>query len=131
MSARYSRQSGYTIARRATKPTSRTVQRRVKFGPTTAKYIGLAVLGILALVMVTRVTTTSTDVYNQNKIRTETSKANAEVDTLRLEARREQAISRIKPSPDPGTLQTADKVEYVSVGDVERGTVAGVSTTKP
>ncbi len=127
MSARYSRQAGYTIARRQTRrPATRTVQRQVKFGPTTAKYMGLAILGILALVMVTRASTSATESYSQNKIRTETSKVNAEVDNLRLEARREQALENVRKSQ-----LTQQMVENGQVNYIEKGDVAGASTTQP
>ena len=131
MSARYSRQSGYTIAQRTTRrPTVRTVQRKIKFGPTTAKYMGLAILGILALVMVTRSSNNATEAYNQNAIRTQTSTTSTEVDNLRLEAKREQAIQNIQNTPVKDQLQTAGQVDYVDKGDVS-GQVAGASTTKP
>ena len=127
MGARYSRQAGYTIAKRqARRPANRTVQRQVKFGPTTAKYLGLAILGILALVMVTRASTSATEAYNQNKIRTDTSKVNAEVDNLRLEARREQALESVKKSQDAQQMVDSGQVNYVEQGDV-----AGASTTTP
>ena len=127
MSARYSRQAGYTIDRRKNrKPAVRTVQRRVRFGPNTAKYFGLALLGILALIMVTKSTTNSTLGYNQNQIRSASSKVAADVDALKLEATREKAIQNIQNGPVKDTLQTAGQVDYVQQGDV-----AGVSTAKP
>jgi hypothetical protein len=129
MSARYTRQAGYTLDKRQNrKPAVRTVQRRVRFGPNTAKYIGLAILGILALVMVTKVTGVSTTGYNQNQIRTASSKVRADVDALQLEATRNRAIQRIQTSPVKDTLQTPGpgSVDYVQQGDV-----AGVSTAKP
>jgi hypothetical protein len=127
MSARYSRQAGYTIDKRnVRKPAVRTVQRRVKFGPNTAKYFGLAILGILALIMVAKTTDISTLGYKQNQIRATSSKVAADVDALKLEATRDKAIQNIQNSPVKDTLQTAGQVDYVQQGDV-----AGVSTAKP
>ncbi|MBU6389014.1 hypothetical protein KGQ71_00695 [Patescibacteria group bacterium] len=129
MSARYSHQAGYSIARRKSqRATMRTVRRRVRFGPTTAKFIGLAVLAILAIVMLTmQAGTNATGVYQQNSLNKNISQVDEDTTQLQLNATRAQALNAIQ--------QTAVKDQMAPTGSVngyvENGTVAGVSTQKP
>lgn len=128
MGARYSRQSGYTVTRRAPvrRPTQRTVGRRIKFGPTTAKFLGLAVVAILAIVMVTQSSSNATTAYKQNGIKQDISQANQDIEQLQLEARRAQSLQSIQNTPVKDQMQENTKTDYV-----EKGEVAGASTAKP
>lgn len=122
MGARYSRQTGYTLTRRApVRPTIRTVQRRVRIGPTAAKFIGLAILAILVGFALTNNGSTATSAYQQNAMRKQVSQVQQDVDSLKLEAER---VRSIEQSP-PADLQPVNQVDYVN------GIVAGASTTKP
>ena len=125
MSARYSRQAGFTIAKRSSgsRPAIRTVQRRVRFGPTTAKFMGLAVLAILAIVMLSQSGTSATSVYQQNQLRQKTSQVDQEMEALQLEAKRAQSLQSIQQTPVKDKMESVGKVEFV-----EKGEVAGVST---
>ena len=128
MGARYSRQTGYTMLKRpASRPTIRTVQRRVRFGPTTAKFIGLAVLAILAGLMLTQSGKRATDAYQQNQLRNQTSQVDQDIERLQLEARRLQTVPAISNTPVKNDMTpiTKDPVNFVQTGDV-----AGASTTK-
>ena len=129
MSARYSRQSGYTVPKRsAARPTMRSVQRRFKVGPTAAKFIGLAVLAILLLVISSVESSSSTAAYRKTAVDQETAKVDQDIKALTLNADRSQSIQDIQ--------QSAVKDQMVPVGQstpvdyVEQGSVAGVSTDK-
>lgn len=125
MGARYSRTTGYTVARRTpARPTVRTVQRRVKFGPTTAKYFGLAVLAILAVIMLSQVGGDNTSAYKQTALRREASQVSQDNANLQLEATRLQSVQAIQSAKK-------DMVPVTDVTHVEQGDVAGVSTAAP
>lgn len=125
--ARYSRSKGYVIARSTQRPMVRTTQRRVKLGPTTAKYLGLAVLGVLAIIMLSQSSTNATSAYEQNKIRKESSQVSQDIERLRLEAKRAQSIQSIQDTQVKEQMQPmGDDVEFVETGEV-----AGASTTEP
>ena len=128
MGARYSKQAGYTVTRRAPvrRKTVRTVQRGVKFGPTTAKYFGLAVLGILAIVMLTQSSTNATNAYKQNEIKKEISHIDQDVERLKLEAKRAESLQTIQQSALKDQMEPVKQVE-----PVEKGEIAGASTEKP
>lgn len=126
MKARYSRNSGYTITTRAPRrPSVRTVQRKVKFGPTTAKVIGFFILMILGIVTLTQATTNATSGYSQAALRKEISKKKQDIDQLELENQRAQSLQAIEQSKAKDGLEPVKDVEFV-----EEGQVAGVSTTK-
>lgn len=124
MGARYSRQTGYTISRRAIKrPTIRTVQRRVRFGPTAAKFIGLGVLTILAVIMLTQSSTSATQAYKQNQLRQETSQVEQDIARLQLEAKRAQSLENIQKTTLKDQMEPVGGVDFLKPGEV-----AGAST---
>ncbi len=128
MGARYSRNTGYTISKRTVaRAPMRTTQKRVTFGPTTAKFFGLAVLAILALVMLSN-TKSATSPYTDSALRNNISQVDQENTNLQLQAERYQAINAI--SQDPAKAQmvpmSSSEPTYVDKGDV-----AGVSTARP
>ena len=129
MAARYSRQSGYTISKSGSpvrRTTQRTVPNKVGFGPTTARYIGLSVLAIIALVMLTQQSTRATGAYKENDLRKSISQVSGDVDALQLEAKRAQSLQALSASAAAQGMQPDTNVSYV-----EHGQVAGVSTSKP
>lgn len=128
MATRYSSKTGYTVTKRkpVRRQTVRTVQRRVKFGPTTAKFLGLGVLGILAIVMISQSSSNATTAYKQNEVRTEVSKNQQDIDRLQLEAKRAQSLQSIQNTPVKDKMEQATSIDQVEVGDV-----AGVSTERP
>jgi hypothetical protein len=128
MRARYSRQQGYVIARRrtTTRPTVRTVQRKLTFGPTTAKYFGLVVLAILAIVMLTRSSASSADAYQELQLNKEIGSSEQKIEEMKLEAKRAQSIQEIQNTALKDQMQPMQNVEYP-----EKGEVAGASTAKP
>ena len=129
MAARYSKQSGYTISKRSApvrRTTQRTVAGKVGFGPTTARYIGLAVLAIIALVMLTQQSTRATGAYRENDLRKSVSQVSGDVSALQLEAKRAQSLQSLSASSVAPGMQPVGNVTYV-----EQGQVAGVSTAKP
>jgi len=103
-----------------------TAQKRIKFGPTTAKFLGLGALGILAVVMISQSSSNATTAYKQNEIRTEVSQNQQDIDQLQLEAKRAQSLQSIQKTPVKDQMEQATSVDQVEVGDV-----AGVSTEKP
>lgn len=126
MGARYSRQTGYTISKRSNNRSSvRTIQRRVRLGPTTAKYIGLLVLAILAIIMLTQSSTSSTNAYKQNELRKQISQVDQDIERLKLEAKRAQSIQNIQQTPVKQKMEPVKRVDFV-----EKGEVAGVNTEK-
>jgi len=127
MSARYSRQTGYTVSKRQpARPSVRTVQRRVKLGPTTAKFLGLTVVAILAVVMLSQSGNSATSAYQQNQLRGNIAQKDQETQNLELEAKRSQSLQEIQKTPAKDTMQPVQRVDYV-----EKGQVAGVSTEQP
>lgn len=128
MATRYSSKTGYTVTKRtpARRQTVRTVQRRVRFGPTTAKFLGLAVLAVLAVVMVTQSSSNATTAYKQNDVQKEVSHVEQDIDRLKLEARRAQSLQSIQQTPIKDSMQPSTDVGYV-----EKGNVAGVATEVP
>ena len=128
MGARYSRHAGYTVARRNTtqRTPTRTVSRRFKLGPNTARYIGLAVLAIIGLVVVTQSNNGVTRQYSDQKVTQSLAQENASIEALKLEAQRAQSLSAI--------TQSAQKDSMVPIGsDVTHvsGDVAGATTATP
>jgi hypothetical protein len=127
MGARYSRTTGYTIARRApARPTVRSVQRRVKFGPTTAKYFGLAILAVLAVIMLSQGGAHNVAAYKITDVRQQSSQVTQDIDRLKLEATRLQSVQAIQSTSAKDTMEAVTSVTHIEQGDV-----AGVSTTAP
>lgn len=128
MGARYSRTSGYTISRRSapTRATVRTVQRRVKLGPTAAKILGFGVLAVLAVLMLSSSSKSNTSLYDQNKARKDISQVNQDIERLKLEAKRAQALQEIQNSAVRASMVPAEDVEFI-----EEGEVAGAATAQP
>lgn len=127
MATRYSSKTGYTVTRRkpVRRQTVRTVGRRVSFGPTTAKYLGLAVLAVLAIVMISQSSSNATTAYKQNEVRREVSQTQQDIDRLKLEAKRAESLQSIQQTPVKDQMQPATVIDRVEIGDV-----AGVSTEK-
>lgn len=127
MRARYSRNTGYVITNRraAARPTIRTAQKKLALGPTTAKFLGLAVLAVLAVVMLTRSSASSTDAYQQFELKKAIGGVEREIEQMRLEAQRAQSIQEIQNSVLKEAMQPMDQVEYI-----EEGEVAGASTVE-
>jgi hypothetical protein len=123
MGARYSRQTGYTITRRSRHVSSRNVQRRVKFGPTTAKLFGLIALTVLAIVMVSQSSGRATNAYKQNALRREESQIQQDIERLRLEAQRAQSLQAVQQTAVKEGMEPVKEVEFI-----EKGDVAGAST---
>lgn len=128
MGARYSSRSGYTVTRKTPvrRPAVRTVQRRVKFGPTTAKFFGLGVLAILAVVMLTQSSTNATNAYKQSDVREDISHVEQDVERLKLEAKRAESLQSIQDTKVKDQMEPVKSSDYVEAGDV-----AGASTAKP
>lgn len=127
MRTRYSRTTGYVVANRraASRPTIRTVQKKMSLGPTTAKFLGVAVLAVLAVIMLTRSSASSTDAYTQFELKKAIGAEERQLEEMRLEAQRAQSIQEIQKS--------AVKDELVPMGQagfIEKGEVAGASTSK-
>ena len=128
MRARYSRQQGYVIAsRRTNRPTVRTVKRTLKFGPTTAKYFGLAVLAVLATIMLTHSNADSADAYTSSTLNQKIGTAERQVEQAQLEAQRAQSLKEIQNTQVAGQMQPMQSADY----SVQTGEVAGASTAKP
>jgi len=126
MAARYSRHSGYTISKRTTRrSTVRTVPRKLGFGPNAARYFGIGILAIIALVMLTQSSTGATSAYTQNDLTKQISQVGGDVDSLKLEAKRAQSLQSAQTS---AAAQTMVPVQGQDVQYVEKGDVAGVST---
>ena len=127
MSARYSGQAGYTVRKRAAvrRPGVQKTQSKFKLGPTTAKFLGLAVLAILGAVMVSQSSGNATTSYKQSDIRDSISQADQDVDRLQLEAQRAQSLAAIQSSPVKDSM-----VQTTQTEQVETGNVAGVSTER-
>jgi hypothetical protein len=126
MGARYSRQTGYTISKRtASRPTMRTVKRRISFGPTAAKFMGLAVLAILLLIISGQSGATSGAAYTANGLGQATSKVEQEISDMKLNAERSKSIEEIQKTEVKDQMQVVQQVNYV-----EKGEVAGVTTEK-
>jgi len=130
MSARYSRTNGYTIAKRTARPPVRTVQRRIKFGPTTAKFFGLTVLAILAAIMLSQASTNNLAAYQQNDLRKQASQVDADIERLRVDADRVRSIQSIQQAQVKKDMVPIGNPDHIQAGD-EQGQVAGVSTQKP
>ena len=128
MSARYSGQAGYTVRKRTAprRPGVQKTQSKFKLGPTTAKFLGLAVLAILGAVMVSQSSGNATTAYKQSDIRKDISQTNQDVDRLTLEAKRAQSLQAIENSPVKDGME-----QTTATQQVETGNVAGVSTAKP
>jgi len=130
MGARYSRNQGYTISKRSVgRAPVRTTQKKISFGPTTAKFFGLAVLAILMLVMVSNSTKGATNPYDENAIRQQISQVDQDIDSLKVQAQRDQAVANIQQSPVVSQMVPMDP--QTDPQYVEKGNVAGVSTARP
>lgn len=125
MGARYSRHSGYTISKRHGRATVRTVPRKVGFGPNAARYFGLGLLAVIALVMLTQSSTRATSAYTENDLAKQISQVNGDIDALRLEARRVQSLQNLQDSAAKKDMEPIKDVTYV-----EKGEVAGARTER-
>lgn len=128
--ARYSRTQGYVVTRkqRATRATIRTTARRFSIGPTAAKFAGIAVLGVLGVMLANFNVGAQGDVYHESQVRRDISDAEARIERLRYDAERARSITELQ--------QTARKDALVPNGAAEQltpeaGQVAGVSTSQP
>lgn len=132
MRARYSKQRGYVIASRSRsmRPTVRTVQRKIKFGPTAARYLGIMVLCILGIIMLTRSSASSTDAYAQNQLRKDIGQVTQDIGELNLAAQRAKAVQEIQNSAVKEGMTPVTNAEFVEEGNVEKGEVAGASTQR-
>ena len=121
MGARYSRHTGYTVPKRTTaRPTVRTVQRRIKFGPTTAKFIGLIVLAVLAALAVAATGNATTSSYTNTQITSQTAQVNADNQALTLEVDREKSIQTVAAhDPNKQTMVPVDQVGFVAGASTE------------
>lgn len=128
MRARYSRTQGYVITNRrlANRPAMRTTSQRFSLGPTTAKFLSLSVLLVLAVIMLTRSSANSTGAYKQSELRQQIGASEQEIQQLRLEAQRAQSLQTIQNSALKQELQPMENAQYL-----ESGEVAGASTAKP
>jgi hypothetical protein len=127
MRARYSRQQGYSVSRPTRRATTiRPTQQKMTLGPTTAKYLGLTALAVLAMVMLSQANGSSTAGYTQAELRKEIGQVNQDIERLKLEAKRAQSVQEIEKSVVRKDLAQPKQVEYI-----EKGEVAGVSTTAP
>lgn len=127
MAARYSGQAGYSVRKRTSvrRPGVQKAQSNFKFGPTTAKFLGLVVLAILGAVMVSQSSGNATTAYKQSDIRKEIGQTNQDVERLQLEAKRAQSLQEIQAGTVKDGMEQTTKTEQVEIG-----TVAGVSTEK-
>lgn len=127
MAVRYSRQTGYTVSSRKNyAQPKRTVQKRIKFGPTTGKMLGLIAITILAIVMISQSSGRATNVYEQNSLRKDKSIVEQDIERLKIEAQRAQSLQAVQNTAVKDGMQPMGDVEYV-----EKGTVAGASTEQP
>jgi hypothetical protein len=129
MRARYSHQKGYVIAsRRTNRPTVRTVKRSLKFGPTTAKYFGLAILAVLAVIMLTRSSENSASAYTKLQLNKDIGTTEREVREAQLAAQRVKSLEETqKDTALTGQMQPMQNADY----SLEKGEVAGASTQAP
>lgn len=125
MRARYSSQQGYVIStKRAKRQVIRPTQRRIKFGPTAAKYLGLGVLAVLAVVMLSQSTGNNTAAYDQSNLRKDISEVNQNVESLKLEAKRATSVEEVQKAAVRAQMTPMP----AAVDYVEGGEVAGAST---
>jgi hypothetical protein len=125
MRARYSSQQGYVLStKRAQRQTIRPTQRRIKFGPTAAKYLGLGVLAVLAVVMLSQSTGNNTAAYDQSNLRKDISEVNQNVESLKLEAKRATSVEEVQKAAVRAQMTPMPP----GADFVEGGEVAGVST---
>jgi hypothetical protein len=132
MGARYSRHAGYTVARRQTSSRSatRTVKRRVSFGPATARYIGFGVLAAIALLIATMNSGGVAHQYNDEKTNQQLSQVDASNEALRLEAQRAESLSSAATSSKKDSMQPmGSDVKHVAGGEVAGATTATANST--
>jgi hypothetical protein len=124
MGARYSKTRGYSVPSRRpiARQTVRTNTTKVKFGPMAARYFGMAILVVLAVVMLTRSSSSSTEAYTQNQLRKEVGKAAQEIEQLKLEAKRAQTIQEIQNTNVKDGMQPVKDAEFVETGEVAGAT---------
>jgi len=125
--ARYTRNQGYVVTRkqRASRATMRTTARRFSIGPTAAKFAGVAVLGVLGVMLANFNVGAQGDVYHESQVRRDISDAEARIDRLRYEADRAQSLSQLQQTDRSKDLVPNGNAEHISP---ETGQVAGVST---
>ena len=128
MSARYSSGSGYTVKRRTPvkRPTVQKTPSAFKLGPNTAKFLGLALLAILAAVMITQSSGSATTAYQQSDVRSSISETDQQVQDMQLQADRDQSLQNAENTPVKSQMQQTTQVNQVQTGDV-----AGASTQRP
>jgi type II secretory pathway pseudopilin PulG len=87
-----------------------------------ARYFGMAILVVLAVVMLTRSSSSSTEAYTQNQLRKEVGKAAQEIEQLKLEAKRAQTIQEIQNTNVKDGMQPVKDAEFVETGEVAGAT---------
>ncbi len=120
--ARYTRNQGYVVTKKraASRATLRTTTRRFSVGPTAARFAGIAVLGVLAIILANFKISDSRSVYRDSTLHKQISNQEAEVERLNYEVARAKSIEQIQNTPI--------KDQMVPISEV--GQVAGATTDK-
>jgi hypothetical protein len=133
MAASYSKSRGYTVPKRKSserigRGTIRPAAQRFTLGPTTARIIAIVAIAILGGIMLSRSSGSSTTAYEKNQLQREIGSTEQEIQQLKVEAQRAQALQGIE-----GGSVRAELVQPGSVQTItgETGSVAGASTVAP
>ena len=131
MRTRYSRTRGYVVDRRPkARPTVRTVQRKITFGPAAARYLGLGVLVVLGIIMFSRAGDNSTSAYTTSQLNKDIGQANQDIDELKLAAKRAESLQAIQNTAAKDAMVPVSSAQFISQGNVDTGEVAGVATQR-
>ena len=106
---------------------ARIIRRRLRFGPTIARFFALAILTILAVIALTSSTGNATRLYEKSDLVKEKAKLDTEVDELKFWAKRQQSFQAIDKAEIKNQLVPIDNPDYINS---QQGEVAGASASQ-
>lgn len=102
---------------------ARIIHRRLRFGPTIAKFFALVILVILGVVALTSSTNSATKLYKKSNLIKERGKISAEVEDLKFWAERQKTLKNIDSEAIKQNMVPVDNPDYIE----QSGEVAGSS----
>lgn len=105
---------------------ARIVRRRLRFGPTIARFFALVILTILAVIALTSSTGNATRLYEKSDLVKEKAKLDTEVEELKFWAKRQQSFQQIDKDEIKNQLTPIDNPDYID--DQPKEEVTGTQT---
>ncbi|KKQ86429.1 MAG: hypothetical protein UT11_C0071G0003 [Berkelbacteria bacterium GW2011_GWA2_38_9] len=93
---------------------ARIIRRRLRFGPTIARFFALVILTILAVIALTSSTGNATRLYEKSDLVKDKAKLDTEVEELMFWAKRQQSFQQIDKPEIKDQLVPIDNPDYIN-----------------